>query len=370
MALKIKTSKKSEKKTKKKKSALREWIDAIVFAVIAATIIRWALVSAYTIPTASMESTQLVGDFLFVSKISYGPRTPKTLLRLPLTDNKIWGTNVPSYLDWIQLPMLRLPGFNVVENNDVVVFNYPDEEAPVDMKTHYIKRCLAIAGDTFQVKAGDVFINGQKAQTPPEMQFGYRLESSVPFTRRVMERNDLTSYFNEFRPGTSGNVYEVFTTQEKAAALEKLDIVKKIEKDISPEGQRHPEIFPKHPDFEWNEDFFGPLVIPQKGMTIPINSQNLALYGIAIQRYEHNEDVRIEGSKLYIEDKEIKEYTFKQDYYFMIGDNRHNSLDSRYWGYVPADHIVGQAWFTWLSLDYQKSFFKRVRWNRIFKSIR
>lgn len=370
---KKKESAEKEKKTKKKKGALREWIDAIVFAVIAATIIRWGLISAYTIPTSSMEGTQLVGDFLFVNKISYGPRTPITILRLPLTDNKIWGTNTPSYLTWIQLPFFRIPGFQSLKRGDVVVFNWPEEEAPIDMKTHYIKRCVGVAGDTLQIKAGELFINGQKMKPAEEQQFKYlmTLSEGSMLSERLFDKYDLDKYFSraEMQSTMSSGTFVIYTTPQKAKQLEKVSAIQSLEIQLNQAGEKRPEIFPQNETFDWNEDFFGPLVIPAKGMEIDINAKNIALYGKNIRRFEYNKDVKIEGDKLFIEGKEIKQYTFKQDYYFMMGDNRHNSLDSRFWGFVPSDHVVGEALITWLSLDYNKSIFSRVRWNRVFKPI-
>ncbi len=368
-----KESTKKEKKAKKKKSALREWIDAIVFAVVAATIIRWGLISAYTIPTSSMEGTQLVGDFLFVNKMSYGPRTPITILRLPLTDNKIWGTNVPSYLSWIQLPFFRIPGFQSLKRGDVVVFNWPEEEAPIDMKTHYIKRCVGIAGDTLQIKAGELFINSQKMKPAEEQQFKYlmTLKEGSMLSERLFDKYELDKYFSraEMQSTMNSSTFVVYTTPDKAKKLEQVSAIQSLEIQLNQAGEARPEIFPQNETFDWNEDFFGPLVIPAKGMKIDINAKNLALYGKNIRRFEYNKEVKIEGEKLFIEGKDIKEYTFKQDYYFMMGDNRHNSLDSRFWGFVPADHVVGEALITWLSLDYGKSLFNRVRWNRVFKPI-
>lgn len=363
-----------EEKEKKKKSVYREWFDAIVFAVIAATIIRWGLVSAYTIPTSSMEGTQLVGDFLFVGKITYGPRTPRTLLRLPLTDNKIWGTNIPSYTDWIQLPIGRLPGYTSVKNGHVVVFNYPVENAPIDMKTHYIKRCIGIAGDQLEIKDSQVYINGKAFSNPPNMQFKYEVRSQLSFTDRVIERNNLEDHFSlvDLNSTSQDKTYEILTSPEKAKALDKLDFIEKVSKVVTfANGIRNERVFPHHPDYNWNEDFFGPITIPKKGMTIEINKENLIFYRTVIEKYEWNEKVEIDDEKykLTIDGKEIKQYTFKQDYYFMMGDNRHNSEDSRFWGFVPKDHIVGQAWLTWLSLDYNKKWFNKVRWGRLFSFI-
>ncbi len=365
--------KSKEEKPKKKKSVLREWIDAIIFAVIAATIIRWALISAYTIPTSSMEGTQLVGDFLFVNKLSYGPRTPITLLRLPLTDNKIWGTNTPSYLDWIQLPFFRVPGYSSVHRGDVVVFNWPEDQGPIDMKTHYIKRCVAEAGDKLEIKAGQVYINGEASKVPEDMQFKYlmSLKEGTMLSERLYERYDLDKYFmpSEMQATMNGGDFYVYTSPTKAKELAKIPVIKSLELQMNQENESHTGMFPSGNLLDWNEDFFGPLVVPSKGMEIDINPKNLAIYGKNIKRFEYNQDVKIEGDKLFIDGKEVKKYTFKQDYYFMMGDNRHNSLDSRFWGFVPADHIVGEALITWLSLDYSKSLFSRVRWGRVFKMI-
>jgi signal peptidase I len=366
----------AEAKPKKKKSALREWIDAIVFAVIAATIIRWAFLSAYTIPTSSMEGTQLVGDFLFVSKITYGPRTPKTLLRVPLTDNKLWGSSIPSYLTWIQLPITRLPGFASVKNNDIVVFNYPTDSTrdgympPVDMKTHYIKRCVAIAGDKLEIKNSQVYINDKPAQNPPQMQFSYIVKSKQGINDKIFQELNISEYgyANEFAERMTD--YRIWATEGQVAELKKLDFVKGVEKIITPKGQRRADVYPQSEEFDWNEDNYGPIVLPKKGMKVELNKQNLAIYWPVIQKFDWNEKAELKGGKLYIDGKEVKEYTFKQDYFFMMGDNRHNSLDSRFWGFVPEDHIVGQASFTWLSLDYKKTWFSKIRWGRMFTGIR
>jgi signal peptidase I len=358
-------------KPKKKKSALREWIDAIVFAVIAATIIRWAFLSAYTIPTSSMESTQLVGDFLFVSKISYGPRTPRTILRLPLADNTIWGTKIPSYLDWIQLPVTRLPGYTSLKRNDVVVFNYPIDEAPIDMKTHYIKRCVAVAGDKLEIKAGQVYINGEKGFNPPKMQHSYKVVFSSTPNDRIFKEYEIYDPPTEVTDlGGKGVQYVLHLSEQKAQELKSVPIVKSIEKNLKTQEEGNTDgAFPNSSDIKWNRDNFGPLNIPKKGMKITVDKTNLALYGYTIQRFDWNSKVEIKDDKLFIEGKEVKEYTFKQDYYFMMGDNRHNSQDSRFWGFVPEDHVVGQAAFTWLSLDYNKSWFSKVRWGRMFSGI-
>lgn len=362
-----KKKKNQEEKPKKKRGVIEEWVRAAIFAVIVASIIRWLFFSAYTIPTPSMEGTQLVGDYLFVNKMSYGARTPKTLLHMPLTDNKIWGTNIPSYLTWIQLPQLRLPGYSSVQRNDIVVFNFPPEEAPTDVKTHYIKRCVAVGGDKIEIKNTQIYINDKKVKNPPNLQYSYLAESKGLINERVFDRLEIS----EFHQGAN-NRYLIFATEAQAKALEKLSFIKKVERQVKKKSEGESEIFPKHPDYEWNEDHFGPLLIPAEGMKININRENLILYGEAIKRHEgYSPDevvIDVENASLKIEGKSFKEYTFSQNYYFMMGDNRHNSLDSRFWGFVPQSHVAGEAAITWFSISNnpRQSFFERIRWERVF----
>lgn len=368
---------------KKPKSKLREWTDAILFAVVAATLIRWLIMEAYTIPTPSMENSLLVGDFLFVSKFHYGTRTTTTPLQIPLTHQKIWFTNIPSYLDWIKLPQYRLPGITHVKRNDVVVFNVPPLELndyidyPVDLKTNYIKRCVAIPGDTLEIVDRQVYINGEVGENPPLMQFSYRISANSPINERVLEKYEINEAHIIGRENGQV-VYQMQLRPEVADELESLPFIQSVEvatmnafgrMEPRTEGIAEPNIFPNAERFPWNGDFYGPLVIPAKGMTITINDSTLALYGSTIRDYDHNEDVRIEGDQLIIDGREVTEYTFKQNYYFMMGDNRHNSLDSRYWGFVPEDHIVGKAFFIWLSIDRDAGFFNKIRWSRFFRLI-
>jgi signal peptidase I len=353
-----------DKKGKAKKSALREWADAIVFAVIAATIIRWLLLEAFTIPTPSMEKSLLVGDFLFVSKIHYGPRTPKTPLQIPLTHQTIWGTNIPSYVDWIQLPQFRFPGFTKIKRNDVVVFNYPPElEHPVDLKTNYIKRCVAISGDSIKVVDSQVYVNDEPSLNPPKMQTKHFVRTKDVINDRIFRKYDITDY------NLTNSGYLIHTTEENATLFEALPFVEDVQKVKAGHDQTNPRVYPRSPLFAWNEDFYGAIWVPSEGTTIEINEKTLALYRDVILNYEHLEDVKVEDNKLIIDGKEVLNYTFKQDYYFMMGDNRHNSEDSRFWGFVPEDHVVGKAFFIWLSLDKYESIFKKVRWSRLFNLI-
>lgn len=359
---------KSKKKEKKKKGPVQEWVDAIVFAVVAATLIRWAFMEAFTIPTPSMENSLLVGDFLFVSKINYGPRTPKTPLQVPLTHAKIWGTEIPSYTDVIQLPQFRFPGFGDVERNDVVVFNYPVEFSnPTDLKTHYIKRCVAVPGDTLEVRSGQVYINGELGENPEDMQYSYLMEATVQVNDRVFKKNNVWDY--TIKVDGNQQVYEMHARPEDAKKFESLDFVKSVTQAIWREDYVDPGIFPNPRRFRWNRDFYGPITIPGEGMTIELTPDNVAMYGSTIRNYEGLENVELKETEILIDGEIPKTYTFKQNYYFMMGDNRHNSADSRFWGFVPHDHVVGEASFIWMSIDPNESWFSKIRWSRLFNGI-
>ncbi|WP_162426882.1 signal peptidase I [Pontibacter pudoricolor] len=355
------------KEPKKKKSFAREWGDAILFAVVAASLIRWATFEAYTIPTPSMEKSLLVGDFLFVSKLHYGPRTPITPLQIPLTHQTIWGTNIPSYSDAIQLPSYRLPGFSEVKRGDVVVFNYPPEDQhPADLRTNYIKRCVAVAGDSIEVRDMQVYVNGTPAANPEKLQYSYHMATSKILNEQFFLDHDmdLTSVY-AWEGGFRFNA-----TPEKAAELAKLDFVDSVTLLKDRPGVQQPDIFPHVPSkYKWNQDFFGPLYVPKEGATVAITPETLPLYERVILEYEHNDNAEVRDGKLYLDGKEVNQYTFKQNYYFMMGDNRHNSMDSRYWGFVPADHIVGKAVMIWMSTDPYGKFLNKIRWNRIFNII-
>ncbi len=377
------------KETKKEapKSKTREWADAILFAVVAATLIRWLIMEAYTIPTPSMENSLLVGDFLFVSKFHYGTRTPKTPFQIPLTHQKIWFTEIPSYVDWIQLPYYRLPGFTSIKRNDVVVFNIPpkmlndNKDYPVDLKTNYIKRCVAQSGDILEIDNGVVSVNGEQQPAPPDMQFSYVVVANGQINERNLEKLGLSVEDYDLTARLSGDKvqYKMHLTKEKADEMKALPYITSIsQEDNTGEQGAFPYSYyygwsPSEGEknySNWTVDDFGPLWIPKKGESIALNDSTLAYYGTIIRNYEGNDDVKIENGKLLINGKELTEYTFNQNYYFMMGDNRHNSLDSRYWGFVPEDHVVGKAFFIWLSIDQHASFFNKIRWSRFFKVIK
>lgn len=379
------------KKKRKKKSAWREWIDAIIFAVIAATVIRTFFFEAYTIPTPSMEKTLLVHDFLFVNKLSYGPRVPMTPLAVPFTMSTIPILNIKSYSDWPKFGYHRLPGFGDIKRSDVVVFNFPEGDTvlkeepemdyyvkvrrygrqyvkdnytivtrPVDREENYIKRCVGIAGDTLQVINGFVYINGEREKVPPHSQKYYLVQTdgSVFNPNRL---NDLKiAPAIGMDPTTSTYVFNL--TPGDSVALSKFTMVKGISRRLA--GGIDPSVFPHDTaHFKWNADFYGPIYIPKKGATVHIDTANIALYERLIRVYEKNE-LEIKNGVIYINGKPADHYTFKMNYYWMMGDNRDNSLDSRYWGFVPEDHVVGEAWFIWMSYGDHG-----IRWSRIFNGI-
>ena len=373
----------------KKKSFIREWFDSILFAVVAATLIRWLFMEAFTIPTPSMERSLMVGDFLFVSKFHYGTRTPKTPLQVPLTHQKIWGTEIPSYLDWIQLPQFRLPGFTHVKNGDVVVFNFPPEDQyPTDLKTNYIKRCMGISGDVLEVRHGQVFVNGKAAEVPPKSQLNYYVETTKgdlddAFFRQYEIINDyrLGSEAYNWQPieqiDSVAKVskvvgYKLNTTPEVIAQIKTLDWCKKVTAYDEEPGATPPPFSQIYAGskLNWTVDNFGPVTIPKEGVTVQLDEKAIALYGTVIQKYEGNEKVEVGQKQITIGGKPITSYTFKQNYYFMMGDNRHNSADSRFWGFVPADHIVGKAVFIWMSIDPNPTnAANKIRWNRLFSVV-
>jgi signal peptidase I len=366
------------KKQEKRKpvSAARDWFNSVLFAVIAATLIRWTTVEAYVVPTPSMENTILVGDYLFVSKFHYGTRTTSTPLQIPLSHQKIWGTNIPSYLDWIELPSYRLPGISKVERGDVVVFNVPPasmnegQEHPIQLKSNYVKRCVAVAGDRLQIVDKEIYVNGAALPRPKNMKFRYMVAAKDEMTSRTITRLGLSKDDYIFM-GRFDNqaMYSMLLTNKQVEELSSLPFISSVTNQDKTNNGPEDDIFPSSDYSKWNGDAYGPLVIPQKGMTIPISDSTIAYYGETIRLYEHLENVSVTNGKLIIDGSVVESYTFSQDYYFMMGDNRHNSLDSRYWGFVPADHIVGKPLFIWLSLDYEADLLHKIRWNRMFTKI-
>lgn len=390
------------KRVKVKKSVAREWVDAIIFAVVAASIIRMFMVEAYTIPTSSMEKSLLVGDFLFVSKLSYGPKLPETPLAFPFVHHTMPLTKyTKSYLEWIKWPFYRFPGFGKVKHNDVVVFNYPDGDTvalkqqnqsyyglvrqlgrervwsdkvnfgdivarPVDKRENYIKRCIGLPGDTIEIKDEMIYINGKPNPVPKNSQFMYRVKTDGnPINKRILDKLDITEDVQETESGD-----QVLTlTSASAAKMKQLPNILSVEKIIQPKGFWQPYIFPFDSVRAWNVDNFGPLYIPKAGATVQLTLANLPIYERIITAYELNK-LEVQNGKIIINGKETASYTFQLDYFWMMGDNRHNSADSRFWGFVPSDHIVGKAVFVWLSLDNNKPLFGgKIRWNKLMRTI-
>lgn len=376
-----------ETKKPTNKSAFREWLDSVMFAVVAATLIRFFLFEAYTIPTPSMESSLMVGDFLFVSKMHYGVRTPKTPLQLPLTHQKIWFTNLPSYLRWIELPVYRLPGFSKVKSGDAVVFNVPnfeeDGDAPLDLRTFYVKRCVGTPGDVLEVRDQQVYVNGKAMENPERMQHPVfmktkeNLDEAFFDTYGIRNAPDASYDSADWLPladSTNQLVgYKLNTSKKHIDEIKSLPWAKSFDFDSfkDPKGLTFVDIFPHDTvQFKFNRDWYGPIKIPAKGLTVPLDSKNVAFYQEAIRNYEGNTGIELKAGKLFQDGKVMTTYTFKQNYYFMMGDNRHNSADSRFWGFVPEDNIVGKAVFVWMSLDPNKGLFSgKIRWSRIFRFV-
>lgn len=368
---------------KKKKSAVREWTDAIIFAVVAATLIRTFFIEAYVIPTPSMERSLLVGDFLFVSKVNYGARTPITPIAFPFAHHTMPLINTKAYWDGVQLPYYRLPGLSDVKRGDVVVFNYPmDADSPlyrpVDKRENFIKRCQGIPGDTLSVVNAQVYIGSKPANNPPEGQIDYTYTTTgLDVNPQIFSDLNISIY--------EGNANPTMTAAS-AKILRGYSNIKSLTPHITPKGITDPNspVYPtnqghpvgpislwlngKQPDYKWNVDNYGPIIIPKKGWTVKLDSMTYPLYERCIAVYEKNK-LEVKGSDIYINGAKADSYTFKMNYYWMMGDNRHDSDDSRFWGFVPEDHIVGKALFIWMSWDDNASFFSKIRWSRLFRGI-
>src|SRR5690554_303615 len=351
-----------------KKNAAREWADAIIFAIVAATLIRGFLIEAYMIPTGSMEKSLLIGDFLFVSKVNYGPRIPMTPAAFPFSHHTL-PTGGKAYWEGLKIDYRRLPGFQEIKRNDVVVFNYPMEAdapyfRPVDKRENYIKRCIGIGGDTVSMVNSQVYVNGSEAINPPESQTTYIVVTNGT------DLNPQALFDLRIEGHRQSDIEYVFTmTSELADKVSSWSNVTAVKPIISPEDSPEMGIFPEELDLGWNRDNFGPILIPKKGWTVQLDNATVPFYERAISVYEGNTFEK-ESDGYYINGQKVDSYTFKMDYFWMMGDNRHSSSDSRYWGLVPEDHIVGKALFVWLSLDEQGSFLSKVRWNRIFMGIK
>jgi signal peptidase I len=385
-----------------KKSSWRDWMDAAIFAIAAAYILRAFLFEFYAIPTSSMEGSLMVGDYLAVDKISFGARVPMTLLAVPFVHHTLPLTSfTKSYLEWIKFPYLRFPKIHPVERGNAVVFNYPDGDTvvlehqnqsyysivrdfdafyhgkgrevihdmyhvtarPVDKREFYVKRAIGLPGEKLEIINTEVFINDKSIKNPKRTQFRYNVIDSTGVGLTSKKRKTLN--INEEDTATIKRIKTYCLNYEQKERIEKMGMI--VEKLVDRKEFQDLNIFPHDSRYHWNKDFFGPVTIPQKGATVALNDSTIVLYAQIIHNYELH-DLQIKEGQIIIDGKPATEYTFSQDYYFMMGDNRHNSADSRFWGFVPEDHIAGKVWFVWLSLDKFKPWGEgKIRWNRMFR---
>ena len=407
---------------------IMSWVDALVFALVAVYFINLFFFQNYVIPSSSLEKSLLTGDYLFVSKVSYGPRIPETPLTMPLTQHTLPVINCKSYIEWPQWDYRRVKGLGQVELNDIVVFNYPAGDTlvsneqyqaadyyqmcysfgsqllayqpdftrmtpqeqydwfamvyatgrkyiidnpstygkvmtrPVDRRENYVKRCVGLPGQTLQIKNRIVYLDGKPNKEPDNVQYTYYVKLNQPIPDDLMEElgismEDLTSL------NQSG--YMPLTKRAHDALMRRKDIVQSITLNTDTITG---DIYPLNAATGWTRDNYGPVWIPKKGATVKLDMQNLAVYERPIRVYEGN-DLQVKDGKIFINGKQADRYTFKMDYYWMMGDNRHNSADSRYWGFVPEDHIVGKPIFIWWSSDPDRGGFSGIRWNRLFRLV-
>jgi signal peptidase I len=420
------------KRSLKPRSEVGEWVSSITFAIIAATLVHTYFMQPFTIPTSSLEKSLLVGDYLFVSKFHYGARVPSTVIAAPMVHDSLPFTGTASYLKKPQLPYTRLPGLQRIKNNDIVCFNWPADTLatmwgdtsgkftykPVDKKTNYVKRSVGIAGDSLEIRNGYVYINGKKNELPDraKIQFYYTYES-----KSVIDGNTFPQFLiKKERTGVYRVLSEYWNNPKVQEAIKKNGNLSKISSDslytevaggINPDFARrlkmesvatkininltedevvllknYPQtvsvkklnfsadnaIFPHIESNKWSQDNFGPIYIPKAGATVKLDSNSLPYYKQIIQNHENN-DLAVVGDAIFINGEKVDSYTFKQDYYWLMGDNRHNSLDARYWGYVPFDHVLGKPVMIWFSWDANASSFgakiKSIRWDRMFTTV-
>ena len=416
----------------KPRSELGEWVSSITFAIIAATLVHTYFMQPFTIPTSSLEKSLLVGDYLFVSKFHYGARVPSSVISLPMVHDSIPLTKLPSYLKKPQLPYTRLPGLQKIKNNDIVCFNWPADSLatmwgdnsgkftykPVDKKTNYVKRSVGIAGDSLEIRDGYVYLNGKKNELPSraKIQFYYTYEAKSTingsnFPQFLIEKERigvykiLSEYWNNAKvqkaikkngnlskisadslyTEVAGGINPDFARRLKMESVpNKINInltaqevlkLKKYKETVSVRKlnfNADNAIFPHIKSNNWSQDNFGPIYIPKAGVTVKLDLTSLPYYKQIIQNYENN-DLAVVGSTIFINGIEATSYTFKQDYYWLMGDNRHNSLDARYWGYVPFDHVLGKPVMVWFSWNANAASFgeklKSIRWDRMFTTV-
>ena len=357
-------------------------VSSLLFAIVVATIVHTYFIQPYTIPTSSLEKSLLVGDFLFVSKMNYGARVPMTTVALPMVHDSIPLTKSKSYLTWPQLPYMRLPGIQNIDRTDIVVFNWPVDTVfrffdtskrraykPVDKKSNYVKRCVGIPGDNLSIKDGMVYIDGKILQLPerakPQFSYKIALDGKTPIDFESLFKDlDVTDPAGFIDQTKRDTVIMSALTEVGAERLKNTPGITAVIRQISREDDNG--VFP-HIN-KWNRDNYGPVYIPEEGKTVALTAETLPFYKAIITDYENN-DLKVNGSEIRINGEIATNYTFKQNYYFMMGDNRHNSEDSRYWGFVPENHIVGKPIFIWLSIDPNGKGINKIRWDRVFTTV-
>lgn len=419
----------------KPRTSAGEWVSSILFAVVAATMVHTYFMQPYTIPTGSLEKTLLIGDYLFVSKFHYGARAPMTAVTTPMVHDTIPVLGSKSYAKNWQYPYLRLPGFQKIKRNDIVVFGWPVDTLtninnpnsavdikPIDKKSNYVKRCVGIPGDTLELRDGYVYINGEKNELPDRarLQFHYTIDVTqnpgalvnkykldqvyLPYytmSKTLWNDARVQDYLSNPSNGSLRLVKEIdtatvevsgFTTRDFVSRMRLQRVEDKFNANLTEEQAaqiaqdpavesiefyQHPksgDLFPQNPAYDWDINNFGPIYIPQAGATVSIDAQSIPFYRRIIEVYEGSE-MGIEnkisqlGTQVLLNGQPISEYTFKQDYYWMMGDNRNNSQDARMWGYVPFNHVVGKPVFIWMSLDPNKSGMSKIRWERVFTTV-
>jgi signal peptidase I len=352
---------------KKKHNVIKDWLKAFAWAFAIAWLIRTFLLQGAFIPSQSMEKTLLAGDFVFISKMHYGARLPITPLAIPFMHQQMPFTdNKNAYLDWITFPYYRFPGFSEIKRNDCLVFNYPIEyERPVDKRTFFVKRCLGLPGETLQVYKKKVIINNNDTISFNKIfQFNRHIKSTIKIPQDLLDSLGITE------GGLISNMldYELCMNDSTAKLLENKSFIYSVNLKLEKENDFQSHIFPHNRNYAFNNDYWGPVLIPKANMKLILNDTNIILYENCIRNCENNK-LDIVGNKIFINGKEEKSYTFKYNYYFVMGDNRDNSVDSRCWGFVPENHIVGKAWIIFFSHDQGKMWYEKIRWNRIFNFI-
>ncbi len=414
------------------KTAFGEWVSSIIFAIVLATIVHTYFIQPYIIPTGSLEKTLLIGDFLFVSKFHYGARAPQSAVSFPMVHDTIVGTGIRSYLNKPQIPYFRLPGFQKITRNEIVTFSWPADtvrqffikekgvKKPINKKSNYVKRCVAIPSDTLEIINGIIHINGKKSIMPYRAKplYTYKAYSSKGVSSSALIKLGLDDINREFKISniTQNKFYKIkpyilgiadnnpenfivitkskgipynvrseqrlimteltdyskqlIITEKQAELIHKSNIIDSIKRTFRTVKSYNTSFFPNDIKYNWNEDNFGPIVMPEKGKKIKLNSKNLSLYKKLIRDYEKNE-LTLENGIIKINNIPTSEYTFNQDYYWMMGDNRYRSEDSRFWGFVPEDHIVGKPVFIWFSIDGINDGIKnwKIRWERVFSTV-